>query len=538
MATKKKGMSIRNNSVQTDNKKQGSSRKIPVYALVFVLLWVFCSFVYGDVFYITGQFSFFAFDSVLMKEVTDMSCAPMMIAGRMLLVLFKYPLLGGFVYALILTFSAFLVGYVFRLRGYWQIISLCIPFIWLFVLEYLGLNIFYQYEPSFVCSYPFLLMILLAVVAGVIKWRRNRSFKEIWLSCPGKKTWTGWVNAAVCVLLFAGITALAQTKGQNTVYTAKMQRMLQSQDWEGMVELGCKAKQPSRPVACYYAIALVMSDQLNEKLFDMFYQYPDIKLVNRTGGADVGNFMYEADADFYCGLVNPSYHNSMEHVVASGKTTYRLKQLFLCALLNKEIPLAEKYMAIIEKIPFEGAFVKQYKPMLYDYNLVMADPVLSAVIDMMPMKEILEEQFVNPLFIGYYKSVSRSRSLRVFKNCLAASLYTKDVNDFLRLMTEYRLEGSLPQAFYDMFVIYAIKSKNQEFLANAPIYCVRNIQQMLSDARQLGKIGAKEKAKKLRDKYLGTYAFYYYYQNAPDENYNTPKEEKTDGGKKQYNKVN
>ena len=47
------------------------------HLLLFVLLWVFCSWVYDDVFYMTEQFSFFSFDPVLMEEITSLTLAPM-----------------------------------------------------------------------------------------------------------------------------------------------------------------------------------------------------------------------------------------------------------------------------------------------------------------------------------------------------------------------------------------------------------------------------------------------------------------------------
>ena len=65
------------------------------HLLLFVLLWVFCSWVYDDVFYMTEQFSFFSFDPVLMEEITSLTLAPMVWSGRFLLLVFKYPLLGG-----------------------------------------------------------------------------------------------------------------------------------------------------------------------------------------------------------------------------------------------------------------------------------------------------------------------------------------------------------------------------------------------------------------------------------------------------------
>ena len=46
-------------------------------------------------------------------------------------------------------------------------------------------------------------------------------------------------------------------------------RLCQNQDWNEMIDLGLKAKNPSKAVAAYYAIGLRMNDQLNERLFDI-----------------------------------------------------------------------------------------------------------------------------------------------------------------------------------------------------------------------------------------------------------------------------
>ena len=504
------------------------------HLLLFVLLWVFCSWVYDDVFYMTEQFSFFSFDPVLMEEITSLTLAPMVWSGRFLLLVFKYPLLGGMLYAAMLTAIAWLIGRLLPLKGWGSVIGLLLPWLWMAGLLYLGLNIFYRYEPSYVGSYPLIALLLLSIVYGVVRLLKKKG------SCQerGQHIASFLVAVFISVASFLGTTAYALTVNANTIATTRMQRLLQKQDWYKMIETAQQLKQPSRPVACYYAIALEMTDQLIEKMFDIYYQYPNIKLVNRTGGEDVGNFMYEPDADFYCGLVNPSYHLSMEHMVASGKTIYRLKQLFLCALVNNEIPLANKYMYMLEKVPFEGDFVKKYKPMIYDRSLVLADPVLSLVIEMMPLDDSYEETYINPLFLGYYKQLREGRSPRVYKNCLAAHLYTKELERFLSLL-EQNPDNYNAAAFYDALIVYALKTHNNEFLSSLPLYAINNVRNMLGEARSIPGKDSKEKGKKLRDKYLGLFAFYYFYQNIPDENYASIKDSGLNGNENNNNnKVN
>src|SRR5574344_1544111 len=76
---------------------------LPVYIVLFVFLWIFGSFVYNDVFYLTEQNIYFAFDRLLEREILDLWYGPFTFLGRFLLLSFRYPLFGGFVLALILT---------------------------------------------------------------------------------------------------------------------------------------------------------------------------------------------------------------------------------------------------------------------------------------------------------------------------------------------------------------------------------------------------------------------------------------------------
>ena len=62
---------------------------------------------------------------------------------------------------------------------------------------------------------------------------------------------------------------------------------------------------------------------------------------------------------------------------------------------------------------------------------------------------------------------------------------------------------------------------------------------MLGEARSIPGKDSKEKGKKLRDKYLGLFAFYYFYQNIPDENYASIKDSGLNGNENNNNnKVN
>lgn len=487
---------------------------VPIYLVIFLLYWLFSNYVYADVFYICEQFSLFAFDSVLMKEVMAIWFGPAMYVGRMFLLLFKFPVLGGFVYALILTAISLLISYVFRLRNSWRLFSF-IPFAWLMGLMHLGLNVYTRYDSSLIFSFPLVALLLLSVAAVVVKVVTKRSLMRTLKDYSNDKKLFNLSNCLVAIIAFAGLTYMAGTSYLNTVCTAKMQRLLQNQEWEEMIEAAQANKRPSKPVAAYYAIALVHTDQIVDKLFDIYFQYPNINLFNRTGGHDDGTFLFEPDVDLYGGLTNTSYHYNMEHSVTEGLTTYRLKAMCMAAMLNKETKLAYKYMSIIEKIPFEGQFVEKYKPMLYDKSLMASDPMLSRIIELQPHFNRFEEELVRPVFLGYYKTVSEG-SKRVVMNSMAASLYTKDLNDFTNILSLFMNEPSVPPTFEQALIVQALRDSNSVFMDHLPEYAKTMTRQILSDARDLGDISVVDKGLNLRDKYTGNYLFYYFYQNIPD----------------------
>ena len=84
-------------------KKRFGLWNIQFYPLLFLLLWLFCSVIYGDVFYMSQQTSYFAWDKTLMSFILSQDWGWLYAAGRFLLLGFHYPLLGGCLLALMLT---------------------------------------------------------------------------------------------------------------------------------------------------------------------------------------------------------------------------------------------------------------------------------------------------------------------------------------------------------------------------------------------------------------------------------------------------
>ena len=63
--------------------------KMPFLAVSFLVIWLFSWLIYGDVFYICEQWSYFAFDKELMHEVLCVKTGALQIVGRFFLLFFQ-----------------------------------------------------------------------------------------------------------------------------------------------------------------------------------------------------------------------------------------------------------------------------------------------------------------------------------------------------------------------------------------------------------------------------------------------------------------
>ena len=494
---------------------------IPVWVITFLLLWIYTSFIYGDVFYICEQNTYVAFDRILEKEILDLWYGPLTFMGRFFLLSYKMPLLGGLLLSVILTAVTWLATYCFRLPRWYKLSALILPYGFLFYLAFQDLNVFYHDECGNVFSYSVCTLILLLIAAAVIRIKTKRPIPSPFSLHKEESARLQWAHAGCSLLLFALLAFYAVQVRANTILTARLQHLMQDQKWDEMIELGVKAKQPTRPICAYYSVACAQTNQITTKLFDIYYQYPKFRLYNKSEDADVGTNYYQAECNFYAGLVCSSYHFNMEQVVIEGLNVYRFKYMALACLVQNEIPLAEKYLNLIDKMPFESAFVNKYRPYLYNRKLVLNDPNLAPVFDVLPVNDEIEQKFTLPMFLGYYTTLMRGRSTRALVYSLSACLYTKDLPGFMERISAYQnaVGQQLPRNFEECLMLYEMRTPETFKIQNFDAYIVNTTRDLLNAGRSMPTKDSRIKGRALRDTYIGSYPFYYFYENVPDENY-------------------
>lgn len=478
------------------------SRLGSVPVITFAGCWLFAAWLYGDVFYMAAQYSFFSFEEEAMRFVYAQPGGWFYGLGRFLLESFRVPGVGGFVWALLLTGSVCLFKWGANLRGKGEWVATLPACLVVFGFLHRGLNLYYQAEPAWVFLVP------LAVFggAGLLALCRLLGGKR------GAQPRGDAFSCGVAMVLFLSLFAYAWWGKENERLTASLQRDYMHQDWQAMQQTARKASQPTRAVAAYHAIALVQTGRLMNHWLDIPYQYPDLGLKDWGGLPDDGSDLYYAEACLSAGLVYSAYHQAMERMVIDGPTYYTLKQLTLCALLNGEYALANKYLYLLSQTPFEKEFVQQYSAMVAHPERVLADSFFRRILDMTPMTDSFEQAYRAPLFIGYNVQTNQVRSASALEASLVACLYAKRLSAVVQRAQAYRGKP-LPAIVEQALALYALE--HPEVLSYFPV-SPQVVQEVHDFVAQYVSHPPKD-IETLRQAYGHFYPFYYYFQNQVDE---------------------
>lgn len=525
------------NSKREDNRseKKKLSIRLSPYLLGFILIFIFCSFIYGDVFTRAEQDSFFTFDATSMKFLTDQSLGYVYWGGRFLLIAFKNVWTGALLLSLILTGTAWCLASALSLSPRLRGLSFLVPFLALGWMVWRGTSIYYKNEPSLIVLVPLALLLLSVVLAAVSALLRKHN-------TPCSPCKVSALNPGnLCIVLFSAILYTGTLMfNQNEILTARMQNNLLRDDFNSLVEDGLSARRPSRAVAAYYTIGLIQTDQLYDRLFQIPFNFPETtRLDKKDGSEEYGIFL--TDCNFFAGLLNPSYHMALEHIVMNGPRPYYLKRLAICSVMKGEKELARKYMKIIESIPFEKSFVDKYAPMIDHPELAKNDPVLSRVYGLEPLENRFEQNYRAPAFLGYNIGLRSGREAALIPSIMAC-LYSKDLPNAMERALQLRRNGTpLSPALQQAIVIFGQKQPGifQHFpelapgasgkFGNGSEFFLRDFfndvqtyyrekyndtadwkQRMTADLKNGIPTDLLDR---LKEKWLGNYVFYYYCQN-------------------------
>ena len=481
----------------------------------FLLVWLWASWWMGNVFRMAREYSFVAPDDVLMHGLRQQTFGSLWVVGRFLLTLYRWPLVGGLLVALLLTATTGFTAYCLRLRPDSHLRPLAaVPAVaWMSWVAWRGLNLYFQGEPGSALGVLFLGTVVLAVVALVFKKPhphplsngRGESSKQ-----RHSLFYFSFFTLSLFTLLLPAL--ITQFRHPYLRPVTKMEVQMLDEDWRGMIETAHDNAQLSyRPIAAYYAIALVQTGLLTENMFDIRLDYDSLYVKSWSGDPDVGTTYYLADCNFHAGLFRAAAHTAMEQLTMNGPSLHDLKLLARLALLDHDWALARKYLTIISRNPFEGDFVERYGAMVGDSTAVAADPVFARVRLTEPVADSFESFYQSPVFLGYTAVLTAGRSMQALQQSLMANLYSKRMPDFL-MRCEALVGTTPPRSIAEGLVTQTAKNPAilqafPQLQMNVQVFrgFVQNVQPYMKD-RARGGI-------ELFDQYHGYYPYYYFFGN-------------------------
>lgn len=489
---------------------------LPPTVVFFVAVWLWGWLWYGDVLRIAREYSFWSSDPLLMHYLDGRPWSSLWWAGQALLQLYRWPAVGALVVALFVSGSTWLLGYCLRLRGWWRLLQYLPAAFALSLTAYLGFDLFFETETGTILGIPLLCFLVLLILAMVIRsFAHGHTFPS--LIRPPKDETPGQNRAqlALIVAIMALTMGISQILRPDVRVTTRMQRQILEQDWKGVIETAHNHAELSyRPIAAFYAIALVQTGQQATRLFDIRLDYDDPYLHGYNGSTTNAANYYLMECDLHAGLVQTAIHHAMEHLTMNGPTLRSLKTLAKCALLKGEWQVADKYLRILQHVPFENDFVDKYSAMLRDTSLVDKDPEFAMIRLTEPLHDNFENFLNQPTFLGYNATLLEGRSMNALWNSLVVHIYTKTMPQFIFACRP--MQGTTPpQTLAEALIL--MSSKHPEVMKLYPglEYNRARLLTFMQEVKPF--MGSYESraahARELFPKWKGYYPYYYFFGN-------------------------
>lgn len=505
----------------TKGKKGRLSVLLPIFPLLFLATYLWAAWYYGDVLRMARERSFWVAATGQMDFLLSQEYGGLWYVGRMLLTTFRHPWLGALLMATLITVGTWCVGYDMRLKPRWRFIQYLPAGAFIFWIGYEGVNFFHNNETGMLLGIPFCVVLILLIWAVMIRSFSRKKAPAI-LGIPHDETpRDNLAQLLVIILIFASHIAYMHLERPYVRVIASQQVGIVEHDWQRIMRVARdNAELSYRPIAAAYAVALVQTGQICERMYDIRLDYDSMYVHGPSGVYDPGLTLYLEDCDYYAGLIQPCLHHAMERITMIGPNIHSLELLTKCHLMRGEWDVARKYLRILRDVPFEGSFVEKYSAMVENTELIDKDPEMAVVRLTEPIHDSFENSYVPPIFLGYNAQLSEGRSINALHNSLAVCLYTKMMPSFV-MRTQPMAGTTPPENVADALCL--MSSKTPEIASQFPSLVYR--QDLLASflRQESDKIQAtqalssaqnrEQHARQLFSKYKGYYPYYYFFGN-------------------------
>ena len=498
--------------------------KFPTPLLFFITLWAWAWGWWGDVLWTAHERSFFAFEPELVQHIWSKPYGSLWLIGRAILSLCAYPWLGALIFAVMLTGIACCLRYIVARHGTSYIShkrliidTLCyVPsLLWVLQLTCASFNAYFKAEPGRIFGIPALWLIIVALQAFLLwTFRRRRKAVQQQPTHPLK-----WAYALIPVLFIVLTTQFERYCRPWTRPTAQMERLYADEDWTGIREVALDNDRVTcRPMAAYYAIALVRQNAIMKNLFDIRFEYDSIHMYDYNGVLMNNTPYYVTECDLHAGLLQFAYHKAIEDMTVDGVTIHNLKLMTQITAMRHENKVCRKYLDILDRTIGTSDFTSRWRTYLADSLKMEADATVKSIRNLEPVHDGFESGYTDPAFLGYNLQLYEGRSQEALINSIAVCLYTKLVPPFLERAQYLTPDGIMQNQIIADALAMQI-AKNPDILKALPQLKMNQsrYQMFVQQLKNIGAVGGTEQRMPFADPLYETgrcyYPYYYFFGN-------------------------
>lgn len=241
----------------------------------------------------------------------------------------------------------------------------------------------------------------------------------------------------------------------------KLEKYLFARDWDNLIKH--QEKKPSKNLISqyYYNIALSEKELLCERLFHGPQDYGTGTIVIPWDlQAGVRNIFRGVYFFYSIGLINEAHRWAFESMVSQGYNPENIKMLIKTNLINGYYLIAEKYIDVLKKTLHYRKLAKKYERMLFNPELVKADPELSGKIQLQP-KNDFSIQIKNPQANVLLMLKANPENKKAFEYKMAWYLLEKNIGSIVKEISTFKSLGykKLPKHIEEAVLIFNLVSR-------------------------------------------------------------------------------
>ena len=275
-------------------------------------------------------------------------------------------------------------------------------------------------ERCFAYYTPYIILVASLIIMALFysKERDEKPLKRQWL----------WLQATLLTITTACVVVFWQ-KDDNFHRELSMMRSLEKQDWQQMLKIAKSAKdEPTRAMCMMQNLALFQLGRQGDEMYTypIGAKHPNAPFQSRIIHT-VGRTLY-----LHYGMTNYCYRWCMEDGVEYGWTVEKLKLMTLCALVNNELAVAQKYLNLLRKTTFHKSWAKRYSQYLRNPSMMMNAPEFRAIISLRDNDNyITNDMSLMEMFLLEHFSTTMSGNPLIQEQSMLAAMQTKNAQLFL-----------------------------------------------------------------------------------------------------------